>query len=198
MKQQLLIATRNKHKKKEIQEIIDGLNIELLGLDDVDELPEIIEDGQTFEENAIKKASVTAKLTGITTLADDSGLVVDVLSGQPGIYSARFAGLNADDEKNNQKLLGMMDQVDQDQRTARFVCVVALATPEGKTQTVEGRCEGKIATNPHGADGFGYDPLFIPEGFEQSFAQLGADAKNLISHRGIALAAIRPILEALR
>lgn len=198
MKKKLLIATRNKHKKQEIQQIIDGYNIELLGLDDVKEIPEIIEDGQTFKENALKKALVTAKLTGITTLADDSGLAVDALDGQPGVYSARFSGEDADDDKNNHKLLQMMEGLEQDQRNARFICVIAVAAPEGYTQTVEGRCEGKIATVPEGEQGFGYDPLFIPNGFQKSFASLGAEIKNQISHRGKALQAVRPILEKMQ
>lgn len=195
MKQKLLIATRNKHKLREIHQIIEGLPYELLGLDDVEPIPEIIEDGETFEANALKKAMTTAKLTGIYTLADDSGLLVDALDGQPGVYSARFAGPEADDEKNNQKLLSMLRDIEEAHRTARFKCVIALASPDGQTQIVQGSCEGRIALEAAGQGGFGYDPLFVPDGFEQSFAALESGVKNQISHRAKALQAVRPLLE---
>jgi len=196
MKRKILIATRNKHKLREIHQIIQGFPYELLSLDDVEPIPEIVEDGETFEANALKKALTTAKLTGIFTLADDSGLLVDALDGQPGVYSARFAGPEADDEKNNLKLLSSMKDVEEAHRTARFVCVIALASPDGKTQTVQGSCEGSIAFKAAGQGGFGYDPLFVPEGFDQSFAALDSSVKNQISHRAKALQAVRPLLES--
>ncbi len=191
----LLIATRNLHKLREIQQIAAGLPFELLSLDDVDPIPEILEDGDTFEDNALKKALTTAKLTGVFTMADDSGLLVDALNGQPGVYSARFAGPDADDAKNNQKLLGLMRNVEKDDRTARFVCVIALAAPDGRTQMVKGTCEGSIAFEASGTGGFGYDPLFVPDGYVQSFAELDAGVKNQISHRAKALQLVRPLLE---
>lgn len=190
----LLLATRNNHKKQELQELLRDLQIEIVTLDDIEPLPEVEEDGVTFEANAIKKASINASLSGLVTLADDSGLAVDALDGKPGVYSARFAGENADDEKNNQKLLALLTNVPEEQRTARFKCVIAICAPGGKTATVEGSCEGKIAIKPSGQQGFGYDPLFIPEGGEKSFAMLAAEEKNRISHRGKALQKAIPVI----
>lgn len=197
MKRALLIATRNRHKLEELQEILADLNIELLSLNDVASIPEIIEDGKTFEDNAIKKAHETANLTGYLTLADDSGLMVDALQGAPGVYSARYSGPGATDEKNNQKLLAELKNISPDQRTAQFVCVIAVADPDGNVRTVEGVCKGSIAQEPAGSEGFGYDPLFIPEGFSRHFAQLSPDEKNAISHRGRALQKVKPLLTDL-
>lgn len=197
MPHDLLIATRNSKKKKELQEILGDLNIRLLTLDDIPEIPEVEEDGQTFEENAIKKASVTAVLSGYITLADDSGLVVDALGGDPGVYSARYAGVGSSDEDNNEKLLNMLATLKEQDRTARFICVIAICTPQGSINTVQGSCEGKILFSPSGQGGFGYDPLFIPEGFDKTFAELAAVEKNKISHRGKALQEAKPILEEL-
>jgi XTP/dITP diphosphohydrolase len=193
--QSLFIATRNLHKLREIQQIIEGLPLVLRSLGDVGEIPEIIEDGETFEANACKKAIVTAKHTGMITLADDSGLVVDALGGQPGIYSARFAGPEADDDKNNEKLLSLMKNISEPRRTARFVCVIAVAAPDGSVQTVRGSCEGHISFKRTGKEGFGYDPLFVPAGFDLSFAELDPTVKNKISHRAKALQNVRPVLE---
>ncbi|MGI5921570.1 MAG: XTP/dITP diphosphatase [Syntrophomonadaceae bacterium] len=190
----LLLATRNKHKKQELQEILSDLNLEIVTLEDIEPLPEVEEDGQTFTANAIKKARITASLSGMITLADDSGLVVDALDGKPGVYSARFAGEHATDEENNRKLLKMLKNVPEPQRTARFQCVIAISSPEGKIATVEGSCEGRIALKPSGQGGFGYDPLFIPAGEERSFAMLSAEQKNRISHRGKALKKAKPVI----
>lgn len=197
MKIKLLIASRNQKKKKELQQILGDLNFELLSLEDLPPLPEVEEDGATFTENAIKKALVVARQTGLLTLADDSGLVVDALQGAPGVFSARYSGPEANDEKNNHKLLLAMQDIPVAERTARFVCVIALAKPDGQVQTVEGTCAGRINRSLKGSAGFGYDPLFIPEGFTESFAQLDSSRKNAISHRGQALALIRPILEKI-
>lgn len=191
----LLIATRNQKKKKELQEILSGYNVQLLSLDEIPALPEVEEDGLTFEENAIKKALTTAQQSKLLTLADDSGLVVDALQGAPGVLSARYAGPEANDDKNNQKLLQAMQHVVDEQRTARFVCVIALASPQGEVKTVMGSCEGKIARFLYGEGGFGYDPLFIPAGFDKSFAELSPATKNRISHRGIAINKIKPLLD---
>lgn len=190
----LLLATRNQHKKTELQQILNDLNIAVLTFQDINDLPEIEEDGETFEENARKKSRVTAFATGLVTLADDSGLMVDFLDGQPGIYSARFAGREANDQMNNEKLLELMKNVPESKRTARFICVIAVSDYKGNTELVKGSCEGKIALRPSGNGGFGYDPLFIPDGFKETFAELQPDIKNRISHRGKALAQVKPII----
>lgn len=195
MSQNLLIATRNPKKKKELQEILSDFDVKLLSLDDIPPLPEIEEDGLTFQENAIKKALTVARLSNLLTLADDSGLVVDALQGEPGVFSARYAGPEADDDRNNQKLLQSLQNVEENKRTARFICVIALASPEGSVKTVMGSCEGMISRSPNGGEGFGYDPLFIPEGYDKSFAQLSPEIKNRISHRGVALNKIKPLLD---
>ena len=190
----LLLATRNEGKKMELQEMLNDIGISVINLHDIPPLPEVVEDGKTFKENAEKKAYETAKATGYWCLADDSGLVVDALNGQPGIYSARFAGPEASDENNNHKLLDLMKGIDESKRTARFVCCMALSTPEGETLVVEDYCEGIILRQPVGEQGFGYDPLFMPQGYNQSMAELSHQEKNLISHRGKALNRMKPII----
>lgn len=192
MVQKLLLATRNQNKKKEIQAILQQLDINVITLDELPELAEVEEDGETFTQNAVKKAVNTALASGLSCLADDSGLVVDALNGLPGIYSARFAGEEADDQQNKQKLLKMMQDIEGKKRTARFVCVIALSDAHGNVETFEGSCPGKIAFEPCGEGGFGYDPLFIPDGFSFTFAELPAEHKNQISHRGIALSQAYP------
>ena len=181
----IVSATRNPHKLEEIKAIFHGDRLEIVSSFDFPDIPDVIEDGDTFEANAVKKAVTLAKATGLWALADDSGLEVDALGGEPGVYSARYAGESVSYEANNEKLLKTLSGVTD--RTARFRCVIALSSPSGITQTVDGRCEGKIALEAHGAEGFGYDPLFIPEGHETTFAEMTADAKNAISHRGRAL-----------
>lgn len=195
MATKLLLASRNQHKLEELQQMLQGLDIEVLSLDDVRDMPSVEEDGDTFVANASKKARLTAMHTGYVSLADDSGLVVDALGGQPGVYSARFAGEDADDLKNNQKLLQMMSQLKGDKRRARFVCVIAISHPDGNVQTVEGKCEGVIGSVERGTGGFGYDPLFIPDGCSQTFAELSSEEKNRISHRGQALLKAKTLLE---
>ena len=197
MTQNLLIATRNNKKKKELQSILSTWDVKLLTLDDIEGMPEIEEDGTTFVENAMKKARIIAQLSNCITLADDSGLVVDALGGAPGVYSARFAGLDADDSDNIRKLLDMMKGIAKEQRTARFICVIAVAAPDGVVRTVQGVCEGRIETSGRGEGGFGYDPLFIPEGFQKTFAELGDDEKNRISHRGQALQEAKYLLQVV-
>lgn len=187
MKKILILATRNQHKQRELEELLAPLGFEVKSLADFPDFPEVEEDGRSFEENAAKKARITAMYTGLTSLADDSGLEVAALGGQPGIYSARFAGEQGNDEANNRKLLGLMKEFPARQRQARFVCVVAVSDPDGETQTVMGVCDGQIAFEPEGAAGFGYDPLFIPAGYTRTFAELSAEEKNLISHRAQAL-----------
>lgn len=197
MAHKLLIATRNKHKKNELEAILAGWEVQVLSLDDIPGVPEIVEDGATFAENAVKKARTTADLSGYITLADDSGLEVDALGGAPSIFSARFGGPEADDATNNHKLLYLLRDIVPDQRTARFVCVIAVAIPGGEMHTVRGVCEGHIADCGQGQGGFGYDPLFIPQGFNLTFAQLSEAEKNQISHRGQALLQALPYLRTI-
>jgi len=185
----LLIATRNKHKLREIREIFSIPALEIVSALDYPQIPDVEEDGDTFEANAVKKATTLAKATGLWALADDSGLEVDALGGAPGVYSARYAGEPVNYEANNRKLLGELQGVPS--RRARFRCTIALATPDGKARVVDGRCEGRILDAPRGSNGFGYDPVFVPDGYEQTFAEMDSDLKNRISHRARALDAAR-------
>lgn len=183
----LLIATKNKNKLQEIRDCLDLPNVEVLSAWDIPGCPDVEEDGVSFEENAAKKAVEMARHAGLWALADDSGLEVDALDGAPGIYSARYAGIPTDNDANNRKLLNEL--ADKDDRTARFRCVIALSSPDGICRTVQGSCEGQIAMACRGDQGFGYDPLFIPDGHDVTFAQMNADEKHAISHRGRALSA---------
>ena len=182
---QLLIATRNKHKLDEIRAIFLQPDIELVCALNYPNVPDVVEDGDTFEANAIKKAVTLAKATGLWSLADDSGLEVNALNGAPGIYSARYAGEPSSYLANNRKLLKELEKTSN--RRARFRCVIALSSPGGRVKTVDERCEGVIAREEHGRQGFGYDPLFVPDGFSQTFAEMDPNIKNSISHRGRAL-----------
>lgn len=184
----VLVATRNKHKLDEMRAILCVSGITLVGADEVAGLPsDVVEDAETFEGNALKKARLLCAASGMWTLADDSGLEVDALGGAPGVHSARYAGESCDTAANNATLLQALHGVTN--RTARFRCALALAAPDGRTWCVEGRCEGHIAHDASGGAGFGYDPLFVPDGHTQTFAELPALEKNRISHRGAALAA---------
>lgn len=181
----LLVSTGNPHKLVEIRAILTWPGIDLISLADFPDLPEVEEDRDTFEGNALKKAETNARATGLWAIADDSGLEVDALGGEPGVYSARYAGEPPDYDANNRKLLSELDGIVD--RSARFRCVMALCSPDGMTSTVDGRCEGTIASSCRGANGFGYDPLFVPSGYEETFAELDAATKNRISHRAHAL-----------
>ncbi len=179
------IATKNAHKIAEFSAIFENLNIKLLSERDLEKpLPEIEENGTTFEENSLIKARFAASFTGLPTLADDSGLCVDALGGEPGIYSARYAGEHGDSAANNEKLLKNMEN--ETNRTARFVCVIACVFPDGREFTVRGECKGRIDTCLRGNGGFGYDPLFISDE-RGSFGLISAEEKNSISHRGNAV-----------
>ncbi|MCK5594767.1 XTP/dITP diphosphatase [bacterium] len=179
----IVLATRNRDKIREIAKILDGLMVEISSALDFSGLEEVEEDGVTLEENAAKKAIVANKFTNKLAIADDSGLEVDSLEGRPGVYSARFAGEGATYDNNNKKLLKLMEYVPPKNRTARFVCVVAIAD-EGKIKKIiRGTCEGIIAFEPKGKTGFGYDPLFIIPEYNKTFAELGPEIKNKISHR---------------
>jgi XTP/dITP diphosphohydrolase len=193
MKQDLVVATRNKKKLIELNELLSDLDFNIMSLDDFPDTPEVLEDMDTFEGNAIKKASEIYQATNRLTLADDSGLEIDFLNGKPGIYSARFAGENATDADRNKKILTLMEGVPQDQRKARFRCAVAIAKGE-LTKVVTGVCEGEIALTPKGDHGFGYDPIFIVPSDNKTFAELGSEIKNQISHRAWALRKAKDIL----
>ena len=189
-------ATQNRHKIEEIEAITKEFDISIVsrqeaGVPDV----EIAEDGTTFEENSYKKAYEIMKLSGMPAIADDSGLTVDALDGAPGVYSARFAGTDGDDRANNKKLLELMRDVPLEKRTARFVSVVTMVFPDGKTIVCRGECEGHVMFAETGDNGFGYDPLFRPEGYDVSFGQLPAEEKNRISHRAKALVLLREKLK---
>ena len=191
----IVAASRTRHKIEEIEAITKKFGMRIISRDEAGIPPvEIEEDGQTFEENSFKKASEIMKLCGQITLADDSGLMVDYLNGAPGVYSARFAGEDGNDAKNNEKLLKLMEGVPADKRTAKFVSVITMVYPDGTVLTARGECPGTILTAPAGDGGFGYDPLFVPEGYEKTFAQLTADEKNAISHRAVALVELERLL----
>lgn len=191
----LLLASRNPKKLKEIKEILDTPGLELVSALDVPGTPEVEEDGVTFQDNATKKAVTLARTTGLWALADDSGLEVDALNGAPGVHSARYAGEPVKYAANNRKLLSALQG--EANRRARFRCVLALASPQGDVRLVEGVCEGVIADAPRGRKGFGYDPLFVPEGHTRTFAEMDAEEKNRLSHRGRALARAREAWSAL-
>ncbi len=183
----MILASKNRHKAEEMFSIL-GNSIEIItqddaGVGDID----VIEDGLTFEENAAKKAETIMKATNLPTIADDSGLCVDALDGRPGVYTARFAGEGATDDENISKLLAEMSNIPDDKRGARFVCVIAVAIPGKETVLFRGECEGKIALEKRGENGFGYDPIFYVPDFDKTMAELSADVKNAISHRSNAL-----------
>lgn len=186
--ERIIIASRNKGKINEFKKLFEKEGVTVLSLDDLDmTIPEIEETGATFHENAKIKAETVASIVNEPVIADDSGLVVDALNGRPGVYSARYAGEPTDDVKNYEKVLDELEAVEEKNRTARFVSVLALSRPGEETLFFEGKCEGKIAYEPKGEHGFGYDPIFIPDGYDVTMAQLTGDEKNKISHRFHAL-----------
>jgi len=192
-KKRFVLATRNRDKITEIREILKNQGFEILDLLDFPEIPEVLEDGETFRDNAIKKARYIYQVTGVSSVADDSGLEVDYLEGAPGVRSSRFAGENATYAENNAKLLQLLANVPRDQRTARFRCVIAF-TNSTRTATVEGVCEGIILESLRGSQGFGYDPLFHVPKYGKTFAEMNPSLKNQISHRAIALKKIKTLL----
>mgnify|MGYP001015512121 CR=1 FL=1 len=191
----IIAATQNKHKIREMEAITTDFGMEILTQEEAG-LPavEIEETGATFEENSALKARTICSMSGLPAIADDSGLSVDILNGAPGIYSARYAGPAADDAANNAKLLAAMADVPAPKRTGRYVSVITLAYPDGRLLTARGECAGTLLTAPRGSGGFGYDPLFVPDGTEMTFAEMSAEQKNRISHRARALARLREIL----
>ena len=195
MAHSLLLASRNKGKIEEFRRILDAIapgEIELLGLDRFSDLHDVVEDGKTFQENALKKAREMSLATGLPAIADDSGLCVDALNGDPGIFSARWAGAHGDDEANTAKVLAQLNNVPDEKRSAHFTCVAALYLPDGRSHCEEARFDGWILRAPIGEHGFGYDPIFRPDGYDISSAQMSADEKDSISHRGKSLRAIAP------
>lgn len=183
----LLLATRNRNKVIEMEQALEGTGWEVVMLADIPGAPEVEEDGVTFEENALKKARSAAEVAKLWTLAEDSGLEIDALGGEPGVRSARYAGERASDAERIRKVLTQLVSVLDERRTARFRCLMCVIDPAGTEVCFEGRCEGRIAHSPRGSAGFGYDPIFIPEGYEQTFAELGLSVKSKISHRARAL-----------
>jgi|SRR5581483_11307427 XTP/dITP diphosphohydrolase len=191
----LLIATHNRGKLREFAEILRDLPLELVTLNDVGIADDVEETGATFEENARLKALTYAAQSGLLTLADDSGLQVDALGGEPGVYSKRYAGEGKSDAERNAYLLEKLREVPQEKRTARFRCVIVIADAQGQTWTSEGTCEGEIALAPRGTNGFGYDPIFIVRDAGKHMAELSNQEKNRVSHRGRAAVGARKILE---
>jgi|CZCB01.1.fsa_nt_gi XTP/dITP diphosphohydrolase len=193
-KKKVIVATKNRGKLEEIAQLLSGLPYEVFSMTDAGVDGDIAENGSTFAENALIKARTVWNVTGETVMADDSGLEVDHLNGAPGILSARYAGENAKDEDKYRKLLKELSGVPADQRSARFVCAIALILPDGREIVVRGTCEGYIAKEPAGTGGFGYDPVFYVPGFGMTFAQMDEELKNSISHRGNALRKVLDIL----
>jgi XTP/dITP diphosphohydrolase len=192
---QLVVATKNKKKLSEIKDILKGTNLKLFSLDAYKDVPRVLENGKTFQENAIKKAVKLARFTGEFCLGEDSGLCVDALDGAPGIYSARFSGKDKSDLRNNLKLLKLLTGLSLSKRKARYVCAVALADKYGLIGVVEGDCSGLIAFEPKGNAGFGYDPLFYIPKYKKTLAQLGEKVKHKMSHRYYALKKAKRIIQ---
>ncbi len=186
----LIIATGNEDKVREIDEILEGTGFEAISMKQAGFNPDIVEDGTTFEENALKKAMAVHELSGEYVMADDSGLCIDALDGAPGIYSARFCGEDSTYEEKFRKIFEMLADVPEDKRTAQFVCAIAVVKPDGTSFTVRGECRGVLHEKPMGENGFGYDPIFYVPEFGMTTAQMDPEVKNSISHRGRALRAM--------
>lgn len=188
----LVLATRNQHKVTELRRMFHafGHDVELVGVDAFDNVPEVRETGTSFADNALLKARAVAEATGLVSIADDSGLCVDVMGGMPGIFSARWSGQHGDDAANVALLLAQIEEIPDELRTAQFVCAAALAEPGDAGRAFEGKLRGSLTRAPRGANGFGYDPIFVPEGEQRTSAELSADEKDAISHRGRAFRAL--------
>ena len=191
----IVLATRNEGKITELRRILSGFDI--VGLEEFPSIGEVAETGVTFEENALLKAHAVAQGSGLPAVADDSGLCVDVLNGMPGVFSARWSGRHGDDKANLALLLAQISDVPADKLTAHFTCAAALALPSGESRVVEGTLAGHLVTTPRGTNGFGYDPILVPEGESRTAAELSADEKDAISHRGRAFRALVPIVRDL-
>ena len=199
MTTRLLLATRNAGKLAELQRLLEAAvpGVEVVGLRDVAEYPEAPETGATFEENALLKAREAVRYTGLPAVADDSGLTVDALNGMPGILSARWSGVHGDDDANTALLLGQLADVPDERRGAAFVCAAALVTPDGTERVLERQWRGRVVREKRGGNGFGYDPVFVPEGLEITSAELEPAEKDARSHRGQAFAALVPVLAGI-
>lgn len=198
IKRKLILSTGNKNKVHEIKDILKDLPIEVLSKDDIDlGHIDVVEDGTTLRENSIKKAKELSVYTDYMVMADDSGLFVDELNGEPGVYSNRYAGEPGNDSANNTKLLGALKDVEIAKRTAKFITVIALVTEDKEIITISGEVLGKIGFKNMGENGFGYDPLFLPDGYDKTFAELGEDIKNTISHRAKALEEMKKVITKL-
>jgi XTP/dITP diphosphohydrolase len=199
MTRRLILATRNANKITELRAILTGagLDVDLVGADAYPDVPDVKETGVTFAENALLKAHALAQAAGLPTVADDSGLCVDVLGGAPGIFSARWSGAHGDDRANLELLLAQLADIDDAHRTAHFACAAALALPDGTERVVEGRLGGTLRHAPTGTGGFGYDPILQPDGESRTCAELTPDEKNAISHRGKAFRALVPVVREL-
>jgi XTP/dITP diphosphohydrolase len=193
----VLLATRNPGKLAELRRMLADGPVEVVGLADVPEFPEAPETGATFAENALAKARDAANATGLPSVADDSGLAVEALNGMPGVLSARWSGRHGDDVANLELLLGQVADVPDERRGAAFVCAAALVVPDGPETVVHGEWPGRIVRAPRGTNGFGYDPIFVPDGEERTSAELSAQEKDAVSHRGRAMRALLPHLQAL-
>lgn len=197
---QLVLATRNPHKIVELRRILAGAGldgVEILGLDRFPQVPDVPETGTTFAENAALKARAVAAATGLPAVADDSGLCVDVLGGAPGVFSARWCGRHGDDPANLELLLAQLDDVPAEHRGAHFGCAAVLAVPDGAERVAEGRLVGALTRSPRGDNGFGYDPIFVPDGERRTTAQLSSQEKDAISHRGRAFRELAPLVREL-
>ena len=192
---EVIVATWNRGKIREIREVLKGLGLRIYALSDFPNVPEIEENGKSFAENALKKARFYSRHIGKLTIADDSGLEVNSLKGLPGIYSARYVREGASSQENNQKLLREMKDVPISKRGARFKCIIAVVSPDGREAIAQGECKGRIGFKEKGKKGFGYDPLFILPKYGKTMAELSLEAKNRISHRGKALRKIRKIIK---
>jgi len=192
----LLLATRNAGKLAELQRLLETAvpGVEVVGLRDVEEYPEAPETGATFEENALLKAREAVRYTGLPAVADDSGLAVDALNGMPGVLSARWSGRHGDDDANTALLLGQIADVPDERRGGAFVCAAALVTPDGTEHVLERQWRGSVIREKRGSNGFGYDPVFVPEGLDVTSAELAPEEKDARSHRGQAFAALVPVL----
>jgi XTP/dITP diphosphohydrolase len=194
----LVLGTRNVKKRGELVEILSDLGVEIRDLTSYPDAPEVEEDGVKFEDNARKKAVVLAKALNEWVLGEDSGLCVPALGGRPGVYSARYAGKQGDDEANNEKLIAELRPLKEEQRDAYYVCTAALADPSGEVKAVvEGRCGGRMLLERRGTGGFGYDPLFLVREYHNTFGELSSRVKHALSHRGRAMAQLRPVLRKL-
>lgn len=194
MKERLIFATKNKHKMIEIKEILSGIPYEVVSMEEIGVDIDVVEDGLTFEENAIKKAVEIMKVTNSLVLADDSGLEIDFLNKEPGIYSARYLGVDTPYPEKNQIIIDKLEGVEGEERSARFVCVIAASFPDGKVLTARGTIEGLIYDKIMGQNGFGYDPIFFVPEYNKTTAEMDSDQKNAISHRGQALRKMKELI----